>query len=148
MNNIIIYKMSSLDIDKVVKLQEANNENIISRLSIEEDIRNSGSIYYLANFGEEIVGYIAAKVLVDHIDILSVLVDEKHKRQGIASTLINNIVEYSKANKLEIFLEVRESNTAAKNLYTKFNFKEISIRKDYYNNPVENAIIYKLDLTK
>ena len=45
-----------------------------------------------------------------------------------------------------IFLEVRESNQTAINFYKKNKFKEISIRKNYYSKPTENAIIMKLEV--
>ena len=68
-------------------------------------------------------------------------VDENYRRLGIGSQLIQefekNLPEYIN----DIFLEVRESNSPAIGLYEKYGFKKISIRKNFYSNPDENAVV-------
>ncbi|MEG1989518.1 MAG: ribosomal protein S18-alanine N-acetyltransferase [Clostridia bacterium] len=144
-NNLVIYKMSILDIEHVIKLQEDNNQNILSLNVITEDLHNSNSIYYTASIDEKIVGYIAATLLVDHIDILAILVDSNYQRCDIASTLLEKLIYHSKNMNIDkIFLEVRQSNIPAQKLYEKYNFKQISVRKNYYQNNNEDALIYAL----
>lgn len=146
-DNLVIYKMSILDTDSIISLEEKNNQKILSLNSINEDLRDSNSIYYTANVNEKIVGYIAAKLLYDHIDILSVLVDDEYKRHGIASSLLEKLFYHAKGmNISNIFLEVRVSNISAKKLYEKLGFKEISIRKNYYPDNNEDALVLGIAL--
>lgn len=145
--NILITKVDKNDVNEILNLQQNNNINILSKLSILEDLDNNNSIYFIAKFDSTIVGYIAANLLYDHIDILSVLVDNSYKRKHIASTLLSYVITYAKENKItDILLEVRTSNIPAQKLYEKFGFNKISIRKQYYPNNLEDAIIYKLSI--
>ena len=71
-----------------------------------------------------------------------IAVDKKLRCHGIATALINCFlqnVDFSIA-----FLEVRSKNESAINLYKKFNFTQIAVRKNYYNNPNDNAVIMML----
>lgn len=143
--NLKISKMKISEIDEVINLQLNNNITILSKSSILDDLNNDNSIYFVAKINNNIVGYIAAMLLYDHIDILSVLVDNKHIRNGIAYTLLSNVSNYAKSiNITEILLEVRITNIAAQKLYEKFGFEKINIRKKYYSDNLEDAIIYKL----
>ena len=65
---------------------------------------------------------------------------------GIQFSRNKIIYNLDKIKTKDIFLEVRESNKVAINFYKKNNFKEISIRKNYYSEPTENAIIMKLEV--
>ena len=145
--NPVISVMNSNDIYKIIELQKNNNNNILSENSIISDIQNNTSIYFVAKIDKYIIGYIAADILYDHLDISSVLVDINYTRKGIAYTLLSYVIDYAKKNNIpEIFLEVRTSNIPAQKLYEKFNFLKINIRKNYYADNLEDAIIYKLSI--
>lgn len=58
------------------------------------------------------------------------------------------VLEFCRGKAVEIYLEVRESNQSAIALYRKFSFQRFGIRKDYYSNPDEDAIIYRKDLSE
>jgi len=73
-------------------------------------------------------------------EILNLAVDPRHRRSGIATSLIQ--LELRK--KAVFLLEVRESNLAARALYERLGFIEISRREDYYNNPTETAIVMRM----
>ena len=75
-------------------------------------------------------------------DITNIAVSPKYRKQGIASNLLIKLFDVCKTfNCEDITLEVRASNTPAQNLYKKFNFKEEGIRKGYYSDNGEDAII-------
>lgn len=84
-----------------------------------------------------ICGYFAG----DEADITSVAVDEDYRRQGIAMQLIAEFEKSLPDYISEIFLEVRESNTPAILLYRKCGFEKLSVRKNFYENPPENAVV-------
>ena len=77
---------------------------------------------------------------IDVYEILAIATVEEYRNKGIAQELL------AKIRIKNIFLEVRESNQTAINFYKKNKFKEISIRKNYYSKPAENAIIMKLEV--
>lgn len=146
-NNIEILPVSENDIDKLLQIESEQEIKILSYNIILSEIKNSNSMYYVAKTHDEILGYIAANLLFDHIDIDSVVVDKKYKRQGIASLLLKYILDIAKNKKIEnLLLEVRISNEAAIKLYEKFGFKKIHVRKNYYTDNNEDALIYELNL--
>ncbi|NQN10438.1 ribosomal protein S18-alanine N-acetyltransferase [Streptococcus suis] len=95
--------------------------------------------YYLAYKGQELVGFLAVQTVLDEMEILQIAVKADFQRLGIASQLMAAVMDWEG----DIFLEVRESNSAAQALYTRQHFTKIGKRKDYYRNPVEDAVIMK-----
>ncbi|HEL1738142.1 TPA: ribosomal protein S18-alanine N-acetyltransferase [Streptococcus suis] len=95
--------------------------------------------YYLAYEGQELVGFLAVQTVLDEMEILQIAVKADFQRMGIASQLMATVMDWDG----DIFLEVRESNSAAQALYTRQHFTKIGKRKDYYRNPVEDAVIMK-----
>lgn len=95
--------------------------------------------YYLAYEGQELVGFLAVQTVLDEMEILQIAVRADFQRMGIASQLMAAVMDWEG----DIFLEVRESNSAAQALYTRQHFTKIGKRKDYYRNPVEDAVLMK-----
>ncbi|HEM4072127.1 TPA: ribosomal protein S18-alanine N-acetyltransferase [Streptococcus suis] len=95
--------------------------------------------YYLAFEGQELVGFLAVQTVLDEMEILQIAVKTDFQRLGIASQLMAAVMDWEG----DIFLEVRESNSAAQALYTRQHFTKIGKRKDYYRNPVEDAVLMK-----
>ncbi|HEL1618869.1 TPA: ribosomal protein S18-alanine N-acetyltransferase [Streptococcus suis] len=95
--------------------------------------------YYLAYEGQELVGFLAVQTVLDEMEILQIAVKADFQRLGIASQLMAAVMDWEG----DIFLEVRESNRAAQALYTRQHFTKIGKRKDYYRNPVEDAVLMK-----
>lgn len=95
--------------------------------------------YYLAYEGQELVGFLVVQTVLDEMEILQIAVKADFQRLGIASQLMATVMDWDG----DIFLEVRESNSAAQALYTRQHFTKIGKRKDYYRHPVEDAVIMK-----
>lgn len=95
----------------------------------------------------EIRGYIIFWIIEETLELHDMAVIEKHKKKGIGSFMMNFMLETARAWKVEeLFLEVRKSNLEAIKFYEKFNFKQIGVRKDYYKNPKEDALVYGLTI--
>ncbi|MDD2505350.1 MAG: GNAT family N-acetyltransferase [Bacilli bacterium] len=91
---------------------------------------------YVYKKDEEVFGFLHILKTIDKVEIINLAVKESKRKQKIASIILDYFLsEVSQP----IILEVRESNTPAINLYKKFNFFVINIRKNYYGN--ENAVI-------
>ncbi len=86
-----------------------------------------------------VAGYITAFSVLDEMSIDSVAVNPEYRRQGIAKALIAKAAARKRPSAL--LLEVRESNAPAIALYSSLGFERVGLRKNYYQLPVENAIL-------
>ncbi|MHB1483942.1 MAG: ribosomal protein S18-alanine N-acetyltransferase [Saccharofermentanales bacterium] len=111
--------------------------------SLENDILNNKKATYLvAECSGKIVGYIGMWQIFEDAEITNLAVAKDYRKQGIGNSLIREICAAAKKKgAAKMMLEVRETNSAAINVYAKNDFKGISIRKKYYEDTGENAII-------
>jgi len=94
-------------------------------------------------------GFVCAKDVAREWEIENVVVAADSLRQGIASALLRALIQRAKAAAAAaMFLEVRNSNAPARRLYEKYSFEEQGRRRAYYQNPVEDAILYVLRLNR
>lgn len=147
-NSIIkIYNMSVEDIDKAKKLEDEQCIDILSKTSMLSDLNDQNFSYFVIKLNDDIIGYVATSHVIDTMDILSIVVSKTHQQKGIATKLLYYIFDFAKnLNINKILLEVRISNTKAISLYEKCGFKKISLRKNYYQSPTEDAIIMEKTL--
>jgi len=96
---------------------------------------------------EAVNGFIILRQMGDEGELLQIAVDRAKRRRGTADLLIGAALQYAKDNELKsVYLEVRKSNEAAVALYKKHGFISVRQRKDYYSNPVEDAVVMVRDL--
>ena len=89
-----------------------------------------------------IVAYVLGRLIAPEAEIYRVAVRVDKRRRGIGYRLLDYAVKSERGHGLEsVFLEVRASNVPARNLYHSYGFSEIGERKNYYRDPVENAIV-------
>ena len=107
---------------------------------LEEELYNDTASFIVAE-GEDgqVLGYAGLHVILDEGYIDNVAVRPTCRRQGIADRLLDVFCRFGQANLAFLTLEVRPSNTAAVALYEKHGFREAGRRKDYYENPKEDA---------
>lgn len=106
---------------------------------------NNGLCGIVAIDSDEILGFITYSKNIDFAEINDILVAPAFRRQGLAKQLLNRIESLLKDKTQKIFLEVRESNFPAINLYKSAGFKQISVRKKYYSDG-ENALVMQKEL--
>lgn len=137
-----IERMTAQHVDAVLKIENECFAHPWSRQSIESELENKNSVFYTALEGDEVAGYIGMSTVLDEGYIFNVAVSAKHRKKGIGSALIQELVTYGKKNNFcFLTLEVRESNENAISLYSKFGFIKVGERKNYYSDPVENAVL-------
>lgn len=113
------------------------------------DFDNEHSEYYCLVNKEILVGYIGLHKIFDEVSINTVWIKETMRKQKLATMLLQFVLEQLHYRKIQsIFLEVRASNEAAIRLYQKFDFMLITRRKDYYQHPLEDALIFQKILEK
>ena len=140
----MIKKLTSNDIDYIEQIfnleKEIFKNSAFNKGYIETLIKGDNSFIYIYLIEDKICGYLMVLDSIDVYEILAIATIEEYRNKGIAQELLDKI------KTKDIFLEVRESNQVAINFYKKNKFKEISIRKNYYSEPNENAIIMKLEV--
>jgi|HubBroStandDraft_6_1064221.scaffolds.fasta_scaffold11984_5 ribosomal-protein-alanine N-acetyltransferase len=95
----------------------------------------------------EIRGFLIARCLSDEWEIENIIVDERFRRSGVGSSLVQDLLAGARsAGVASIILEVRESNLPALRLYESIGFKPEGRRKNYYQDPVEDAVLYSLSV--
>jgi ribosomal-protein-alanine N-acetyltransferase len=124
------------DLDEIWRIQSASGEAAQWRPA---DYMQH--ICLVACVEERIAGFVVARrVAADEIEILSAAVDAPSRRRGAARALIQQLIG---ENPGSAYLEVRQSNVAARKLYHSLGFETIAVRQEYYSAPVESAIVMK-----
>jgi [ribosomal protein S18]-alanine N-acetyltransferase len=96
----------------------------------------------VAEEGRRVCGLVAFRMMADEAEILNLAVDSRVRRRGMGSRLIEDAMAMLKAAGItKIFLEVRESNEAARSFYARMGFTEAGRRRDYYREPAEDAFV-------
>jgi ribosomal-protein-alanine N-acetyltransferase len=109
-----------------------------------ERLLESGFVWVAEQEGK-LCGFVCAKAVADEWEIENVVVAGEFLRQGIADRLMQALIDQAeKGAASRILLEVRESNRPARQLYEKHAFREVGRRREYYRNPLEDAILYAL----
>ena len=146
-NTLIIEEMKENDIDGVFEVEKNCFEDYWSKDSFKKELSNNLAKYLVAKIDNKVVGYVGIWFVVDEGHITNVAVHEDYRGQKIGDQLIKELVEVCKNNKIvSMTLEVRASNVVAQNLYRKYGFKMAGIRKEYYSNNKEDAIIMWNDI--
>lgn len=113
--------------------------------SFEGELGNRYNVYLGYEIAGTLVGFIGCSLIFDSLAINNFAVSSHYKRQGIGEKLLDALLAYGKENGAENFiLEVRVSNKPAIALYEKFGFRQVDRRKNYYEQPVEDAYIFQL----
>ena len=143
------YKLVPMDydnVDQVAEIEKACFSKPWSRQMLLDAMENLSAAMIVAQ-GENgiVLGYAGLTVVLDEGYINNVAVGEAYRRQGVADELIAAFVRFGKAKLAFLTLEVRASNTPAISLYAKHGFKEAGRRKNYYDDPKEDAILMTLE---
>lgn len=112
---------------------------------LKDELLSSNSRYIVTkNINNIIVGFCGIKIIFDTAEIMNIVTKKDFRSNGIGTLMLDYIIDYCKNNKIKnINLEVNSTNTVAINLYKKYNFKEVGLRKKYYNNTYD-AILMSL----
>lgn len=142
MNEIVIRKMLSADLSQVCEIERDNFSLPWSEKSFLESMEREDTVFLVACEEKEIAGYIGCYCIAGIGEITNVAVKTSHRRKGIGGMLLEKLYEEGMSlDTREFFLEVRENNEAAIGLYAAQGFVKEGIRKNFYEKPVENAVI-------
>ena len=134
--------MEEQDIEQVYKIEVSTFSKPWSKDDFQKSIQNPDHIYMVAEESGTIVGYCGMWCIAGEGQITNVAVAKEFRGKGIARELFPSFLQQGYENNIQEFtLEVRISNQPAIGLYEKYGFKNEGIRKNFYENPTEDAII-------
>lgn len=140
----MISKMNLQDLENIKDCLLTDFDNFWSYNILKQELENGKSKYFVAKQENEIVGFAGILLIIDQVNIMNIVVKKDKRNFGIGSLLLEEIIRYSKIhNATSITLEVNEKNIAAIKLYKKYGFKQVGLRRKYYNNE-DNAILMDL----
>ena len=148
MDNLQISLMTLQDLDNISSVLSLEFDSFWNYNTIKSEIDNPDAIVLVAKENEQIIAFAGIWKAIDVMHLMDIVVAKSYRRKNIASMLMKEIINITLKNNIdELTLEVSETNLPAINLYTKFGFKNLGIRKNYYgvNN---NAIIMTLYIDK
>ncbi len=140
---IEIRRATEKDLAQIFDIEKRTFLTYWSYEMLYEDICKTPISYYLVALeNEKVLGYIGMWHVMDEGHILNVAIDTPYRNLKIGSILLKELLDYCKEIGIErVTLEVREHNEPALGLYKKFGFIEMGLRKNYYQDTNENAII-------
>lgn len=140
----MISEMNLLDLENIKDCLLTDFDNFWSYNILKQELENGKSKYFVAKQENEIVGFAGILLIIDQVNIMNIVVKKDKRNFGIGSLLLEEIIRYSKIhNATSITLEVNEKNIPAIKLYKKYSFKQVGLRRKYYNNE-DNAILMDL----
>lgn len=148
MSDIIIRKASSEDVAQIAEIEKASIPQPWSEAAFAEALTQENTVTLVAETDGEIAGFITGVFLFDNADIYSVATAEQYRKKGIGGKLLQAFLDILPSETETVGLEVRESNSAAISLYEKNGFERVGLRKNFYEQPRENAVLYTKKLFK
>lgn len=137
--------MTSADIDAVTVIDRAAFGKPWHKQDFTDELDKDYAYYFTARHCGAIAGYAGIWCVYETAELIRIAVEPKIQRNGIACRLMEHILKLAAEQGCEkMMLEVRKSNGAARALYKKYGFCEISVRKGYYDG--EDAVIMEKDL--
>jgi ribosomal-protein-alanine N-acetyltransferase len=138
------------DLDGIAAVDGASFTNPTPRGALEWEARNSdvARFFVLRAPDGAVAGFCASWIIFDELHINSLAIHPEWRGRGLASYLLTEVVAAARREgAMQATLEVRESNLPARRLYERFGFRRIAARRQYYTNPVEDALVLWLELS-
>lgn len=129
-------------IEAVLAIEQADQGAPWSAASFRNEINHQHAVFLVAFVEGEIVGYVGVWLLVDEAHITTVMVRSSHRRAGLGERLVREALRRARdAGMTDATLEVRAGNVAAIQLYEKLGFQRVAVRKRYYPDNHEDAVV-------
>lgn len=138
----IIRPMEVSDTEQVELIEKQIFSMPWSQKSFEDACQSEDNIYLVCEMNGQIAGYCGLWTVLGEGNITNMAVSGGFRRLGIAEALMKEMEKRGMSkNVVTYFLEVRKSNEAAVNLYKKMGYVQIGVRKNFYEKPVEDALV-------
>ena len=143
-----IERMNETHVAAVAALEKLCFADPWSANSIASELNNPLALWLVAVEDGDLIGYIGSQSVMGESDMMNVAVHPDHRRKGLGEMLVLALCEALSGENTSLALEVRSSNAPAISLYEKLGFVQVGLRRNYYRNPKEDALILRKELAK
>ncbi|MGN0204000.1 MAG: ribosomal protein S18-alanine N-acetyltransferase [Coprococcus sp.] len=145
---MMIRPMEEKDILQVLDIEEESFGDPWSEQAFRDSLKQSEARFLIAQDSVlGIIGYCCSYRALDEAEIVNVAVRSDCRNRGIGNCLVEQMIQEDVSDGVRYFiLEVRKSNFAAQHVYGKLGFVEVGIRKNFYDRPVEDAVIMRKEI--
>jgi len=134
------------NVDEMLKIEKKSFASHWSRQTFLDELSAENGYYIKIKDRDRIMGYSGFRYVLDEAHITTLAVHNKFRKKGIGTKLVEQLMKDAKARGLnKLYLEVRQSNIPAQKIYKKLGFKVIDRRREYYQHPVEDALVMQND---
>ena len=143
-----IERMNESHVAAVAALEKLCFADPWSLSSVASELKNPLALWLVAVEEDVVCGYIGSQSVMGESDMMNVAVHPDHRRKGLGEMLVLALCEALSGENTSLALEVRSSNAPAISLYEKLGFVQVGLRRNYYRNPKEDALILRKELAK
>ena len=143
---MIIERMNESHVASVAALEKLCFADPWSEKSIASELNNPLALWLVAMEDGSLCGYIGSQSVMGESDMMNVAVHPDHRRKGVGEMLVLALCDALATENTSLALEVRASNAPAIALYEKLGFTQVGLRRNYYRNPKEDALILRKEL--
>ena len=145
-SEIIIRRMTMADVDGVAAVEAATFPTPWSRDAFASEMKNVAARYLVAEKDGKVIGYAGAWIILDESHITNIAIAQAHRGHGYGRKLTETLMQYiANLGAAYATLEVRKSNLTAQNLYKSLGFLQLGVRKRYYEDNNEDALLMVCD---
>ena len=143
----VFRKATKEDIERIALLEAETFPDAWSLSGLQETMEQNHAFITVAEVDAEVVAYCIVYHVMDEAEIARIAVSKDSRRQRIGQGLLDYTCECCREKKLQRFLlDVRESNAGARAFYQQYGFAEEGMRKNFYENPKEDAVLMSMHL--
>ncbi len=137
-----VIKAEAVHIPQIAEIESECITDGWSENAFYEALSNKNALIYAAVCDGGVIAFLNGSYVLDEAELLNIAVTARCRRMGAAGALMERFfAELESLGIKTVFLEVRESNSGAICLYEKYGFEKSGMRKNYYHNPTENAVL-------
>jgi ribosomal-protein-alanine N-acetyltransferase len=141
---IVLRDMTAADLPAVVAIEDESYTVPWSESTFRGLLRRRDAEMVVAVSGDAVIGYAAFWCVVDQGELGNVAVSTRWRGRGLGGRLLDEVIRRAaRRGIVEVFLEVRPTNTVARRLYERFGFTTVGRRRNYYQQPVEDALVLR-----
>ena len=139
--------MTAAHVSQVARIEKLCFSAPWSENSVASELENQLAHWIVCTEGEQVLGYVGTQTVMDETDMMNIAVHPDFRRQHIADKLMEALIrDLKRIGSRSLTLEVRASNAPAKALYERWGFAQVGLRKNYYRNPREDALILRKEI--
>lgn len=141
MSEITVKKAEQCHVPQIAEIEKNSIPQPWSEAAFAAALEDEKAVTLAAFCGDVLCGFITGVYLLDTADIYSVAVSADYRKKGVGKRLLEEFFNQLPDEVQAVNLEVRESNSPAIKLYEKIGFQSVGLRKNFYSDPRENAVL-------